>query len=210
MRDSFAQEIARARSFLKELAAHNTRDWFQDNKKAYEAVVKNPGNAIGAEIAGRLSPLTGGEMGYKLFRINRDVRFSKDKTPYNTHMHLLWSDGPGPGFFFGVSPDYVTAGCGVMGLHKARLTAYRALVDRNGAALAKEIEALLAQGYRLDDPELKRVPAPYDKAHPHGALLRRKSLALWSDMGADAIEVKHVLARFEALMPIYRVCQEIA
>lgn len=173
---------ADARRFLSALAANNTRDWFQANKARYEADLKKPAIALldlltdqwGREIGQPLKP--------KLFRANRDVRFSKDKTPYHTHLHMLWAEADGPGWFLGISPDYVTAGAGIMGMDKDRLTAWRAAVDSPlGAELAELVDGLDA---RLDPPELKRVPAPYDKDHPQQALLRRKSFALWRDIAA--------------------------
>lgn len=204
-----SKTIADARSFLSQLGANNTRDWFQDHKKEYERAIKIPGNTMGMEMASRLMPLTGKEMNHKLFRINRDIRFSKDKTPYNTHLHLLWSDGTGAGFFFGVSPEYVTAGAGVMGLAKEQLVTYRAQVDQDGNALSKQIKSLTDQGYRLDPPDLKRVPAPYPKEHAHAELLKRKSLALWSDLNPDHLTLDDLLASFETLLPIYQFCETL-
>ena len=187
----------------------NNRDWFQEHKKDYEQAVKNPGTAIGEEFAQALSGLAGSQLSHKLFRINRDIRFSKDKTPYNAHMHLSWGDGSGPGFFFGVSPEYVTAGCGIMGLQKERLDAYRRAVDKDGDKIAPEVSARLAEGYRMYEPELKRVPAPYDKDHPHEELLRRKSLALWLDFEENDVSKDRLMATYEALLPVYRFLQGI-
>lgn len=205
--EDFSAAILVARDFLKKLKANNTRDWFLDHKKEYENAVKKPGTRIGEEIADRLSELTGHKARHKLFRVNRDVRFSKDKTPYNTHMHLLWDDGSGPGFFLGVSPEYITAGCGVMGLQKERLDRYRAKVDKHGDTIAADIKALITKGYRLDDPDLKRVPSPYDKNHIHGDLLKRKSLALWFDFEGEMLSTDLLIDRFSELMPIYRFLQ---
>ena len=207
--EELSSVIGTAQDFLRQLHANNNRDWFQDHKKDYEAAIKNPGNAIGETLGVRLAQLTGREATHKLFRINRDVRFSKDKTPYNTHLHLLWSDGSGPGFFFGISLEYVSAGCGVMGLQKERLDAYRALIDQEGKALAAGIDDLKNKGFRLDEPELKRVPAPYAKDHDSADLLRRKSLAVWNDLDAETVSVEHVFQSFETLMPIYRFCDKI-
>lgn len=207
--DNLSKTITTARVFLDQLKANNNRDWFNEHKKEYEAAIKTPGTVLGNEMAARLTLLTGKEATPKLFRINRDIRFSKDKTPYNTHLHLLWSDGSGPAFFFGLSPDYVTAGCGVMGLQKERLDAYRRAVDLHGDQLSSNVERLKNNGYRLDEPELKRVPAPFEKDHPHGQLLKRKSLALWYDLSPIDLKADEVFERFEALMPIYEFCQQI-
>lgn len=209
MGEDLPQIIENAREFLAELKANNNRDWFQDNKKAYEAKVKNPGTSLGEGFAESLAALTGSGMKHKLFRINRDIRFSKDKTPYNTHLHLSWTGGGAAAFMFGVSPDYVTAGAGVFGLQKEPLDRFRAAIDAHGDELSAEIDSLVKQGYRIDEPELKRVPAPYDKDHPHGGLLRRKSLALWRDFDGPVDDVA-LFKAFEALLPIYRFLNEKA
>lgn len=209
MNDSLPQTILEARQFLSLLKENNNRDWFQDHKTDYEQAVKNPGHTIGLDMSQKLRKLTGKDVTHKLFRINRDIRFSKDKTPYNTHLHISWSNGTGPGFYFGISPEYVTAGCGVMGLQKIDLDTYRALVDRSGDTLATAVKSLVETGYRIDEPELKRVPAPYDKAHSHAELLRRKSLTLWNDLDPNSTELSDVFQCFELLHPIYKFCGQI-
>lgn len=206
MSKNLPQTVLDAREFLVQLRSNNNRDWFQERKKDYEAKIKKPGNSLGEQIGAELTKLTGKEMSHKLFRINRDVRFSKDKTPYNTHLHLSWAGEGNAAFMFGISPDYVTAGAGVFGLQKAALDGYRAAVDKGGDGLSKDIAGLLSGGYRMDPPELKRVPAPYDKEHPYGELLKRKSLALWQDFQTDHITQEAVMKSFAALMPIYNFC----
>ncbi len=202
MSDDLSATIKAARRFLKKLKQNNNREWFQANKAEYEATIKEPGNLLGHHLSAKIEALTECPHTYKLFRINRDVRFSKDKTPYNTHVHLLWSAGEGPGFFFGLSHDYLTAGCGVMGLQKARLDAYRNAVDADGDALHATVNSLTDSGFRLEPPELKRVPAPFDKNHPHGELLKRKSLALWRDFQSETITQEDLTETFGELLPL--------
>ncbi len=182
MSDPFSQLIPEARTFLAELSHNNTRDWFTENKPRYEAQLKTPA----LHLLDLISAHVGNGVTTKLFRPQRDVRFSKDKTPYNTHLHMLWmlpGSGTRPALFFGIGLDYVSVGGGIMGFDKAALTDWRATVDGPfGPELADAINTLIAKGFRLSEPELKRVPAPYDKEHPHGDLLRRKSLTLWNDL----------------------------
>lgn len=206
---SFDTMVPDAVAFLEKLAKNNTRDWFQAHKADYEAAVKRPGIAFADVIAERLEDLTGTAHTPKLFRVHRDVRFSKDKTPYHTHLHLLWSSGSGPGFFFGASPDNVTAGCGAMGFDKRALERYRQYVDTKGDAVADMLSDLVSAGYRLDDPELKRVPAPYDKAHLHSDLLRRKSLVVWRDVSGKGSPEARVLDAFSRLLPVRALCAEV-
>ncbi|TMV09601.1 TIGR02453 family protein [Ruegeria sediminis] len=189
MPDPFAQLIPEARAFLAELSANNTRDWFTAQKSRYDRELKAPATLLLDQFALQIGP----GAGTKLFRPHRDVRFSKDKTPYNTHLHMLWTL-PGdalqqPGFFFGISPDYVSIGGGVMGFDKEPLARWR---DAVSGDFGKDMQALLAgyrdQGLRMDEPELKRVPPPFDKAHPHADLLRRKSLTVWRDLPQAAFD----------------------
>ena len=75
-------------AFLRDLRANNDRDWFNAHKATYERVYKAPAEAFVAELRPRLEALAGVTLGGKVFRIHRDVRFSKDKSPYNTHLHI--------------------------------------------------------------------------------------------------------------------------
>ena len=179
MTDPAYPDIPKVRAFLRDLTANNSRGWFQAEKSRYEEDLKYPALRLLDALAPEIETIAGAPVTAKLFRPNRDVRFSKDKTPYHTHLHLLWAMPSGPGWFFGISPDYVTAGVGVMGLAKDQLAQYRdAVAGPFGDDLA---EALNALAPRMDPPELKRVPAPYDAGHPRAELLRRKSLAIWND-----------------------------
>ncbi|WP_238364304.1 TIGR02453 family protein [Mesobacterium pallidum] len=206
MTDPFQDLVPKARAFLRELAANNERDWFTARKARYDAELKAPATALLDVMAGKLTAITDTPTETKLFRPNRDVRFSKDKTPYHTHLHLLWQSG-GAQWFFGVSPDYITCGGGRMGFDKDALTTWRETVDGpEGAALAAEVDRLVAVGMRLSEPELKRVPAPYPADHPRSLLLRRKSLTLWRDGDAPPEPLTGWLAEtFRQLWPVQRM-----
>ena len=207
--DGFETLVPDAVAFLDTLKANNNRDWFQANKTDYETTVKHPAKAFGATVAAALLELTGEEHTAKLFRVNRDVRFSKDKTPYNTHLHLLWSAGSGPGWFFGVSSDYVTAGCGVMAFDKNQLARWRAKVDKDGDAVAAICADLVSARFRIDKPELKRVPPPFDKDHPHGTLLRHKGLAAWKDVAGKGSPLPRLTSAFKELMQIHDLTRSL-
>lgn len=203
MPESFAKLIPEAQSFLADLSANNNRDWFQANKDRYETGLKTPAKMLLKQMRGPLEELSGQSLATKLFRPQRDVRFSKDKTPYHTHLHLLWGAEDGPGWFLGISPEYVTAGAGMMGFHKKVLMRYRAALDSPaGDDLAQVIKDI---NPRLSKPELKRVPPPFDKEHRHGDLLRHKSLVVWRDDLQEQLAgdlPKALLAVFEELAPI--------
>ncbi|WP_412555020.1 DUF2461 domain-containing protein [Shimia sp. MIT1388] len=204
--DPFAILISDSRAFLNSLADNNTKDWFNENKPTYEALLKAPALALLDTMAASLEKQTGQVPSTKLFRPHRDVRFSKDKTPYHLHLHMLWSTPP-VGYFFGIGRDYLSVGGGIMGFDKDRLTHWRAAVDGpKGAQLFDAIADLQAQGARMDDPELKRVPAPFDKDHPQAALLKRKSCTVWFDYEESDITkgglVPQLETTFQNLQPL--------
>lgn len=198
--------ISDARGFLARLAAHNSRDWFQAHKAEYEAGLRDPAQALLADLAPKLADLTGHPVGTKLFRINRDVRFSKDKTPYNTHLHMMWPVQAGarqdPALFFGIGLDYVTVGAGLMGFDKAVLEDWRKLADGDAGFLRGPLSAAQAKGYTLRDPELKRVPKPYAPDHPAGDLLRHKSIVVTGELGDSAALPGDLMAGFADLWPV--------
>ncbi len=91
MSDGFSELIDESNRFFLELKANNTREWFQDRKDFYTAEIKKPAELLADLLAEDLNRLTGVPHKPKLFRIHRDVRFSKDKTPYNAHLHFQWN-----------------------------------------------------------------------------------------------------------------------
>lgn len=184
--------------FLRTLKQNNSRDWFNDNKTWYETAWKAPANAFIEAMCFRLRTQTDTEHSAKLFRIHRDIRFSKDKTPYNSHLHiLLRREGSKAGLFFGLQTDRLVLGAGKMGFDKAQLNAYRdAVAGPSGDTLASALNTLLEQGGRMNEPDLARVPKPFDKTHAHAELLRRKTLTIWQDIAdphtverSDLIEI---------------------
>ena len=195
--------------FLRDLKANNSRDWFNNNKARYEAAWKTPAEAFIQAMCFRLQVETDTPHDAKLFRIHRDVRFSKDKTPYNTHLHILFRrEGSKAGLFFGLQTDRLVLGSGMMGFDKGQLAAYREAVDDvSGERLQRELGTLLESGGRMNDPDLARVPKPYDKTHPRGELLRCKSLTVWYDIDdpshverADLIDI--CAARYATYQPL--------
>ncbi|MCT7375702.1 DUF2461 domain-containing protein [Chelativorans salis] len=183
--DGFSHFPAETLEFLVALRANNDRDWFAQNKAAYERAVKRPAEDFCRAITARLDELSGLPHRPKIFRIHRDIRFSRDKTPYNTHLHISFTPdtdaGHRPGWYFGLEPELLTVGTGVFEFKNADLDAFRARVaGEDGERLATLIEDFPV-GIRLSKPELKRVPQPYPADHPRAELLRRKSLAGWVD-----------------------------
>ncbi len=179
-------------AFLSGLAENNRREWFEDNRRTYEQSVKAPAAAFEAALCSALGAATGIPMASKTFRINRDVRFSKDKRPYEPFLRFAaWpSDGifrnkqaHPPSFFLLLGPDRLKQGVGMMTFEKDMLDRYcrRVAETSDGDMLAGLIAGLAAAGFRLRDPDLARVPAGFSADHRHAALLKQKGLGVWRD-----------------------------
>jgi len=213
MNSEFPGFSKNAVQFLADLKANNTREWFAENKTIYEQEIKQPASFFCEFMCDQLRDLTGTQHSSKVFRIHRDVRFSKDKTPYKPHLHILFAPqtdmSAPPRWFFGLMPENATLGVGVFSFEKDQLDAYRKRVaGEDGAKLAELLDGLLAGGARMYEPALKRVPSGFPKDHPRAELLRRKGVAVWSDFdttdpitGPRAIETCH--AGYERLKPVY-------
>ncbi|WOF75147.1 DUF2461 domain-containing protein [Parvibaculaceae bacterium PLY_AMNH_Bact1] len=203
--------------FLKDLEKNNSRDWFNDNKKTYDQSVKAPAEHFLSEVQVALEKKLGGEVVPKLFRIHRDVRFSKDKTPYNTHVRMVFfgqsgekGQGIHSGFYFSLDTKGVVYGAGVMNLDKQALERYRLAVcdEAHAGTLEKLMKGLTKKGCRLGEPDLKRVPTGYDADPAYAHLLQYKGLAAWIDhrghskaTGQDA--VKQAVSAFMTVRPLH-------
>lgn len=156
--------------FFEGLEADNTKAYWQANKDRYEEVVKAPMEELVAELAPELGPA-------KIFRPYRDVRFSRDKTPYKTNIAAL----VGPGYI-SLSSEGLGAGSGMVHLESDQLDRYRRAVDdeRAGADLVAVVAAIRAAGHECGPHEaLKSAPRGYPRDHPRIELLRAKGIIMW-------------------------------
>lgn len=202
-----------ALDFLDALKANNNRDWFAENKARFEDDVKVPALALADQITAGLAALTGERQKAKLFRIHRDLRFSKDKTPYNTHIHIAWSDAEAasaPMWFWGLDTRGFGMGMGVFGFDRAGLEAFRDfMASDKGAVIANLVNDLRNGGIRISEPALKRVPPGYPADHPRAEFLRMKAFSAWIEhanrrraLGPTA--ARHAVDDFSRLLPLYR------
>lgn len=177
--------------FLRDLEQNNNRDWFEANRDRYERYYLDPASrfvtTLGAELQ-RLSPgihydsRANGQG--SIMRIHRDTRFSKDKSPYNVSLRLLFWEGSGkklecPAFFLRVAPEGINLYAGMYLFPKPFLEAFRASVldETTGNELAGIVSALNASApYRVDGERYKRVPQGYEADHPRAELLKYKGL----------------------------------
>ena len=159
--------------FYEGLRADNTKAYWTDHKAMYDACVKEPMEALLAQLEPEFGPA-------KFFRPYRDVRFAKDKTPYKDHAGAVAHDHDGStGLYVQLSADGLYVAGGSWRLESDQVQRLRAAVadDATGSRLVKTLTALEKDGWNVGGERLVRVPKPYDADHPRADLLRAKSLA---------------------------------
>lgn len=186
-------------TFLRQLKKNNNREWFQANKARYEAEVRDPMLRFIADFAVPLRTISRHfladprPIGGSLFRIYRDTRFSRDKSPYKTaaaahFRHEVAGEVHGPGFYFHLEPGDVAAGAGIWHPDADALAKIRRLIvehpDRwKRVVSGKAIRAVC----ELWGEKLLRPPKGFDPAHPYIEDLKRKDfVAMASFTEADA------------------------
>lgn len=160
----------KALPFLKALGFHQDRDWFAENKALYESEVKGPLGDLVEAVSGRFQaegvPLRGSRK-TSLYRVYRDVRFSRNKDPYNTHASALMTrtgTKKDNGFVYvHISNERSFIASGFYGLDGPQLRAFRDLIVRESATMRGLVGDLEKKGFALDMSEsLKRTPRGFD------------------------------------------------
>jgi uncharacterized protein (TIGR02453 family) len=172
--------------FLADLEEHNDRDWFAANKRRYETQVLEPALAFIEDFGYRLQAISPHmradprRVGGSLFRIHRDTRFSKDKTPYKTHTgmhfrHVRAKDVHAPGYYLHLGPGEVFAGGGIWRPDTQTCNRVREAIvaDPDGWRDATR-SSPFSDRLTLGGEQLKRVPSGFARDHELGDDLRRK------------------------------------
>ena len=219
--------------FLVDLAANNDRSWFQPRKAEYERLLKEPMEQLVTVLADRFAsaglPLLA-DAKRSPFRIYRDTRFSKDKSPYKTHLAasfpwLSMSDGGRPeagdhphgnGGYFNFMPGEMYVGGGMWMPDKSRLDGFRrALVDEpERVASAIENPEFAAAFGGVDSHEMyKRVPPGWPADHPRADMFRWKDVVFGRRLSDDDVcspELPDQLtAAYAAAMPVFRFLETL-
>jgi uncharacterized protein (TIGR02453 family) len=205
--------------FLSSLAEHNNRAWFEDHKKTYVTALARPAQAFVVALGERLKTIeprlqydTRLNGSGSIYRIYRDIRFSKDKTPYKTHLDMaFWvgEDKKASPSLFGMRIE-AQGGIALAGHYHFEddfKSQFQTAVDDSsrGEALQSHLRDLKEAGYAIEGEQYQRVPGGYDSNHPRGNLLRYKGLYALS----PAIPPE-VLTRPELVQVVYDHCLKMA
>lgn len=201
--------------FLRELEANNDREWFTPRKAIFETKVKAPILELISDLNGvlaKVAPDYVTDPAKSLYRIYRDTRFSKDKTPYKTHASaLFWKQSlgkdQGAAMYLQIGPDEVMCGGGIYMSEPDVLRAIREYAAGNAVELRKilsrpGVKKLFGE---MSGESAARVPKGFDPAHPEVDLLKRKQFLLFATLeGGVATTPKlytELKSRFEAIVP---------
>ncbi|MEZ5994300.1 MAG: DUF2461 domain-containing protein [Hyphomonadaceae bacterium] len=215
--------------FFRDLAKNNDREWFEANKARYREIVQAPMSDFIAALAPKLQKISphfradprpnGGSM----FRIHRDVRFSKDKSPYKTHAsahfrHERAKDAHAPGYYLHLAPKEVLFGGGVWMPDPPALAKIRSAIaeESKAWAKAKSAKSVLSTFGGLSDhgDSLSRPPKGFAPDHPMIEDLKRKSFFVMHDSSeTDAASPKFVdavAAAYKDAAPVMRfLCEAV-
>ncbi|GAB4434314.1 MAG: DUF2461 domain-containing protein [Turneriella sp.] len=202
--------------FLKALSRNNNREWFQAHKDEYARANENFLNLVSVFIFGMADideSIAGVDPASCLFRIYRDVRFSKNKAPYKTHLGAFISSAGRkgfntPGYYLHIEPGGQSVfGSGLYMPDKERLAAIRREIStprsRVAAAFAnRKLRAAFPE--QLEDDKVTRVPRGFDAASPHAELLKLRHFSVYTRLEDAEVTGKNLLKHLLRKAPLLR------
>jgi uncharacterized protein (TIGR02453 family) len=208
--------------FLRGLKRNNDRIWFDARKPIYEQELKAPMLALISEINEAMldfAPMHVRPPQKIMMRIYRDIRFSKNKQPYKTHVSAWWArEGlektSGGGFYFHVSPEEVFIAAGVYMPEREQLLAIRRYLAEHHKEFrvlmkAKKLRQLMTE---FDGASLTRAPKGFPEDHPAIDLLKNRQWGVSAKLPGETATkpslVKEVVKRFKAAAPVIAILNE--
>jgi uncharacterized protein (TIGR02453 family) len=218
MKDRFPHSAAR---FLGALRRNNRKEWFDEHRGDYEENVLQPAKEFVIDLGAKLRTLRpklqiDPRTNYGVKRINRDIRFARDKKPYKDHQTLWWWEGRekegSPGYWFDLRPKSVVLAVGMYMAAPAVLERYRESVvdDHRGSALDRMVKSFERKGYKLEGPTRKRLPRGFDPDHPRARYLKHDGIYAWTEMPLPRSDfLKHCFTQYRTLTPLQEWLMEI-
>jgi uncharacterized protein (TIGR02453 family) len=214
---AFSKETVR---FLAGLQAHNEKEWFEAHRADYDEHFVAPAKAFVEAVAPKLAKIdpeihAEPRVNGSIMRINRDVRFSKDKSPYKDHLDLWFWSGEekgweSSGFFFRLTSKELMLGAGMHGFMPPVLERYRQAVldDKKGKALVAAVAKVRKGGYEVGGQTYKKPPRGVAADHPRADLLKHGGLyAGWTvkhprELGGPGL-VSLAAKHYAAMAPLH-------
>ena len=201
--------------FLSNLSQNNNKLWFDQNKQIFKNKLESPAKAFLSAIITELDISFNLKVEGKIFRIYRDIRFSKDKTPYNSHLRMSFTipgKKAGPALMLSIEHNKnLILGCGIFEFSKEDKDTYREFITNDKAAFEfdKIIEDIKTNKYKIDIPSYKKIPAGYDESHPRANMLKAKGITIWQKCSLpnefyNKKAVEYCINTFQTILPLFR------
>jgi len=215
MASNFPGFSPKAITFLRQLANNNKREWFQPRKEQFEELLRQPMLQLAGLVADQLRTFAVEHVmdpAKAVHRIYRDVRFSKDKSPYKTNISAMFprkglSKMCGAGYYFSISGKDVELAGGIYGPGPAELAVIRAAIAGDPAGFRKVITnaKMTKITGEIRGEQLARPPKGFEADHPAIDLLRRKQLYYFTSLPTSAATSpgldKVLVKQFKAMAP---------
>ena len=211
--------------FLSQIRENNTKEWFEANRYRYESLIKEPSASFVVEMGEHLQALVPTitarpKVNGSLFRIYRDIRFSKDKTPIKSKVGVIFWQGnhirmQSSCFYLHFSPKELLLASGIRTFDPDLLSAYRDYikVDEHREGLHNILEDLRDKGYIIEEPGYKRLPKTFDKTITHEYLAKMKAVAVFHSIKASTISNKQLIPElykhYEQFLPLQQWLYEM-
>jgi uncharacterized protein (TIGR02453 family) len=209
-------------AFFRNLGQNNTKTWFDQHKEVYEQQVLAPARDFIMALGARLKKIAPGieadpRVNKSLFRLNRDIRFSHDKTPYKTHLGIWFWEGSRPrmecsGFYFHLEPERFMLGVGLYEFPKELMEAYRQSVIHpiHGVNLAKAINGIKKnKDFYIGERHYKKTPPGYDSTHKNAEYLLYRGLYAGLELPVSedlfsGVLVELCFDHYKTMLPLHR------
>jgi len=206
--------------FLKKLSNNNTKEWFEKNRELFNNDFLQPAVQFVVDLGERLQTIAPSivaipKIDKSIFRLHRDIRFSKDKSPFKTNLGIFFWEGKNkkesPGFYFHIEPKLFLLASGIYMPSKEQLKIYRDAVYNIelGKELHNAIKKVLQKGkYTLEGKTYKKVPKGYDPNYPYAEYLLYNGLYLeysssnFSELKNDVVNFSFKI--FKDMLPIHQ------
>lgn len=206
--------------FLIKLSRNNNREWFEKHRDDYKSMFLEPAQEFVMEMGSKLQTIRPDiiaipKVDKSIFRLYRDVRFSKEKSPYKTNLGILFWEGDdkkleSSGFYFHIEPKYFFLGGGTYFFSDNIIKTYReALSDKTaGEQIAAAIKKVTKLGYQIGGKHFKRLPKGFDEDSPHAELLLHNGLYCYIESKEfDQLKPKTIIdfcfKHFKAMLPVH-------
>jgi len=211
----------KTKAFLSKLSRNNTRDWFEANRDLYNSAFLEPCTQFVVEMGDKLLDIDPDivaipKIDKSIFRLHRDVRFSKDKTPYKTNAGLYFWNGKvkkmeASGFYFHLEPKLFGVGLGMYMFPPHFLKKYRDVVSTPASSkeLHRIVRSLEKKGYSIGGQKFKKTPKDYDPNIQYPGYLLFEGIYAWYE-SSDFKElekgkvVNRVFKIFKDMLPLHK------